>query len=138
MMAAVYSDKIYTFFQKKTYQYNPANNTWLEKAPIPTSKAQGSAEVIDDKIYIASSLSDKKFHIYDPVRDRWSTGPDIPVSMHYTEGAVSGGKLYIIGGTSGEHGTHSMVHVYDPCTQAWRKITNTTTNSATHSVSVVK
>jgi N-acetylneuraminic acid mutarotase len=85
MMAAAYGDKIYTFFQLKTYEYNPANNTWTLKAPIPTSKSQGSAEVIDDKIYIVSTLGDKKFHIYDPIRDRWTTGPNIPVSSHYTE-----------------------------------------------------
>lgn len=138
MMAAAYGGKIYTFYQKKTYEYNPANDTWLEKAPIPTSKAQGSAEVIDDKIYIVSSLSDKKFHIYDPIRNRWTTGPDIPVSTHYAEGAVANGKIYILGGTSGEHGTHKMVHVYDPCVRTWRKIADTTTISATHSATSVK
>jgi N-acetylneuraminic acid mutarotase len=138
IMAAAYNGKIYTFYQKKTYEYNPANDTWTEKAPIPTSKAQGSAEVIDDKIYIASSLSDKKFHIYDPLRNRWTAGPDIPVSMHYTEAAVSEGKLYILGGTIGEHGTHKMVHVYDPCAQSWRKIADMTLASATHSSTTVK
>lgn len=85
MMAAPYGDKIYTFFQLKTYEYNPANNTWTPKAPIPTSKVQGNAELIDNKIYIISTLGDKKLHIYNPVTDTWSMGADIPVSTNYGE-----------------------------------------------------
>lgn len=104
LMAAAYGDKIYTFFQKKTYEYNPANNTWTLKAPIPTSKAYGgSAHLIDEKIYIVSSSSDYKLHIYDPVRDTWTTGANIPKSLHFTQSALANGKIYILGGTSGEH-----------------------------------
>ena len=97
MMAAAYGDKIYTFFQKKTYEYNPENNTWTEKAPIPTSKAHGSAEVIDNKIYIVAATPDRFLHIYDPVRNVWTKGADIPGLPFFSEGAVANGKLYVLG-----------------------------------------
>lgn len=89
MMAAAYGDKIYTFFQLKTYEYSITNNTWTLKAPIPTSKAQGSAHLIDDKIYVVSTLSDYKLYAYDPIANQWTTEVNIPTSVHYTEAAVS-------------------------------------------------
>jgi N-acetylneuraminic acid mutarotase len=138
IMAAVYNDKIYTFYEKKTYEYDPADNTWTQKADIPTSKRTGSAEIIDGKIYIVSSIADYKLHIYDPLLDTWSTGPNLPISSHYGEATVLAGKLYILGGTSGDHGTHKQVHVYDSCSKSWRRITDMASVRAVHNVSAVQ
>ena len=85
MMAAAYGDKIYTFFQKRTYEYNPANDTWIEKAPIPTTKAHGSAELIDNKIYLVAASGDSLLHIYDPARNIWTSGAKIPGLPYFAE-----------------------------------------------------
>lgn len=96
-MAATVRGKIYTFFNKDTYEYNPVSNTWSKKASIPTAKRMGSAEVIDDKIYIVEGGTDLKFHIYDPLLDNWSTGPDLPTKQLYNEGIAVNGQIYIVG-----------------------------------------
>lgn len=89
-MAATVGGKIYTFLGKNTYEYDISANIWTQKANIPTSKSIGSAEVIDGKIYVVGSSSDKKMHIYDPLRNTWTAGPDVPKAFQYTEAAVSG------------------------------------------------
>jgi len=106
-MAAAYRDKIYVFNYSDTYEYDPRNDIWIKKANIPTKKTGGTARLVDDKIYILSTverpgnpstapIANMKLYVYDPIRDTWSTETNIPNHIAYTESVVLGGKIYIV------------------------------------------
>lgn len=90
--------------------YDPATNTWTERAPLPTPRqAMGADLGADGRIYVvggAPSYAHPRpmavVEIYDPESDIWETGP----SMHYARRghavvATPEGKLYAIGGVVG-------------------------------------
>lgn len=87
--------------------YDPATNTWTERAPLPTPRQAMSADLgADGRIYVvggAPSYMHPKpmdvVEIYDPEKDTWETGPPLvyPRRSHAVV-ATSDGKLYAIGG----------------------------------------
>jgi N-acetylneuraminic acid mutarotase len=90
--------------------YDPATNTWSERAPLPTPRqAMGADLGADGRIYVvggAPSYAHPRpmavVEIYDPETDTWETGP----SMNYARRghavvATPEGKLYAIGGFVG-------------------------------------
>jgi N-acetylneuraminic acid mutarotase len=66
-----------------TEEYDPASNTWTQKAPFPICAAVNSVlgnqfitgTAINGKIYVAagSAGTDQPMFIYDPVTDLWQT-----------------------------------------------------------------
>jgi hypothetical protein len=87
--------------------YDPATNTWTERAPLPTPRQAMGADIgADGRIYVvggAPSYAHPKpldvVEIYDPDRDTWETGPPLvyPRRGHAVV-ATPEGKLYAIGG----------------------------------------
>jgi N-acetylneuraminic acid mutarotase len=87
--------------------YDPATNTWTERAPLPTPRQAMGADVgADGRIYVvggAPSYMHPKpmdvVEIYDPEKDTWETGPPLvyPRRSHAVV-ATPDGKLYAIGG----------------------------------------
>ena len=73
----------YKFFDN-LYEYDPASDTWIEKASFPGGKEAGEAcFVINDKAYIGlgqfKSNYNKMFYAYDPSSDTWSSPlPEFP------------------------------------------------------------
>lgn len=87
--------------------YDPATNTWTERAPLPTPRQAMGADVgADGRIYVvggAPSYMHPKpmdvVEIYDPDTNTWETGPPLvyPRRSHAVV-ATPDGKLYAIGG----------------------------------------
>jgi hypothetical protein len=87
--------------------YDPAPNTWTERAPLPTPRQSMGADVgADGRIYVvggAPSYMHPKpmdvVEIYDPETNTWETGPPLvyPRRAHAVV-ATPDGKLYAIGG----------------------------------------
>jgi N-acetylneuraminic acid mutarotase len=98
--------------------YDPATNTWTERAPMPQPR-QGMAAALaaDGRIYVVggaesfqSSVSLDTVEVYDPLTDTWSTGPKL---RHARRGhamvATTNGRIYAIGGVATRSGASSLL-----------------------------
>ena len=130
--AAVVNGKIYVFGGNTTVkrrngtkvlktvknieEYDPATNTWAQKAERGASRDLG-VTVLDGKIYVMKS----GLSIYDPATDTWSDGPKlIDTGAGLIVGTVNG-KIYAAGGFRKENHVVEVVGEYDPAQNTWVK-----------------
>jgi N-acetylneuraminic acid mutarotase len=120
--ANVVDDKIYVISGGKptvigavvtsatSYVYDPATDSWLELAPIPTPVQAYASAVLDSKIYIigggtselTSNASDL-VQIYDIKTNQWINGTSIPTGVYgagacATSGHFAPKRIYVVGG----------------------------------------
>jgi N-acetylneuraminic acid mutarotase len=131
--AAVINGKIYMTggctgyksYHGWTWMYDPATNTWTEKASMPVATWAGNTGVIGNKLYVLSSCAGQEdcgtstdlfFGSYNPGTNAWSSLPLPPSGSGHLFGgsAVIGGKFYAAGGDN-----NGLVEVYDPATSRW-------------------
>jgi N-acetylneuraminic acid mutarotase len=131
--AAVINGKIYMTagctgyksYHGWTWMYDPATNTWTEKASMPVATWAGNTGVIQNKLYVLSSCdgqedcgtsTDLFFGRYDPATNTWTSLPLPPSGSGHLFGgsAVIGGKFYAAGGDN-----NGLVEAYDPSTNQW-------------------
>jgi len=106
-----------------------AENIWLPKAAMPTSRAGPGAAVVDGKIYsIGGEIRGGGIlginEMYDPTLDRWTTKASMPTNRSQIGIAVYEGKIFCIGGciynfTSKQWEDTAVVEAYDPATNTW-------------------
>jgi N-acetylneuraminic acid mutarotase len=112
-----------------TEAYNPAIDTWSQKASMPTSRDNFGVAVYQNKIYCIGgrSFSATKYNttnvneVYDPETDSWQTKTPMPTARSSIEANVVDGKFYLIGGyesSSISYGS-AKVEVYDPVADTW-------------------
>jgi N-acetylneuraminic acid mutarotase len=107
--------------------YDPATDTWTTKASMPTPTADMEANVVDDKIYVISGLTDiakptlsSSNWVYDPSSNSWSPAAPIPTAVFDYASAVVNNKIYIEGGgLSGSPYYSNLNQIYDPKTNTW-------------------
>jgi N-acetylneuraminic acid mutarotase len=103
-------------------KYNPALNTWIFKASMPTARASFAIVAFNNKIYCIGGTTGVKNgqyvaseanEVYDPQIDTWTTKASIPTPRVGVTASVVEGKIYLIGGNS------NITEVYDPATDKW-------------------
>jgi N-acetylneuraminic acid mutarotase len=107
--------------------YDPATDTWTTKSPMPTPTTYLQANVVDDKIYLISGMTNvynptlsNATWVYDPATDSWSTAAPIPTSVFSYASAVVNNQIYIEGGElSGSPHYSNLNQIYDPETNTW-------------------
>jgi len=128
--ASVVNGKIYaiggrtgTFTQGPPFsiveEYDPATDTWTEKADMPTPRWGHSASVINGEIYAIGGSQDEITALsvveeYDPVTDTWTERTDIPTARRYFSTSAVNEKIYAIGGATAKGVYTSSVEEYDP------------------------
>jgi len=84
--------------------YDPANNSWTLKAPMPTARALPAGRAIDGKLYVAGGYAAPQAldvtEVYNPATNSWSVKAPMTTPRHGAAAAVVSGKLYVIGGGS--------------------------------------
>jgi len=121
----------------KNYVYDPANDSWTTKAPIPTGVGGYASAVVDNKIYVIGGRSIMYYsgtdliynltQIYDPETDTWSYGASIPVPVYgagagATTSVLAPKRIYVLGGDTSPGpnlGYTNLTQVYDPETDVW-------------------
>lgn len=113
-------------------EYDPATNTWVAKAPMPTTRARTAVVAVNNKIYAIGGtvsvydasgiyLYDRQFATneeYDPVGNSWVAKAPMPTARGLVKAAVVNGKIYAIGGGFGS--TDSAINEeYDPLANSW-------------------
>ena len=110
------------------YAYNPASNTWTNRAPFPNTWCNDSgAAGIGNKLYIMGGCGDGDCNnglknwltVYDAVADSWSNAAPMKLARCQMSTAVINGKIYVVGGDNGHYQTLNSFEVYDPTTNGW-------------------
>ncbi len=131
-------------------EYDPATDTWIQKADMPTARHCLSSSVVDGKIYAIGgagkpgvtdtwgNLAATVVEEYDPATDTWTTKASIPggTGKHWLSTSVVDGKIYAIGGKVVASPV-STVEEYEPKTDTWTQKTNMPTARWGLSTSVV-
>ena len=129
-------------------EYDPATDTWTQKADMPTARHCLSTSVVDGKIYAIGglgkpgvtdawgNLAATVVEEYDPATDSWTTKASIPGGKHWLSTSVVDGKIYAIGGKVIAN-AWATVEEYDPATDTWTRKTNMPTARWGLSTSVV-
>ena len=133
--------------------YDPATDTWTQKADMPTPRSTSTC-VVDGKIYAIggtafNNVKKKKpwrldtVEVYDPVTDTWAKAKKM---NHVRSGAaisVVDGKIYVMGGTGWPQIPFhpgpflSSMEVYNPKTNQWREIGDMPAAKSSHTASVI-
>ena len=124
--------------------YDPATDTWIPKADMPTARNSLSTSVVGDRIYaIGGSQAGKGIstvEVYDPATDTWTQRADMPTAREAVSTGAMNGKIYAIGGreySGAPSGPLSIVEAYDPATDIWTTMADMPTARTDPSVSVV-
>jgi len=115
-----------------TEAYNPATDTWAEKASMPTSRDGLGVAAFQGKIYCLGgrnvskdySISINVNEVYDTKTDSWETKTPMPTARSGLQASEVDGKIYLIGGwveseSSSIAEKSAEVEIYDPVTDTW-------------------
>lgn len=85
-----------------TLAYDPATDTWTERAPLPVNRDHLAVVAASGKVWAiggrAGGANHHRVDIYDPVADAWRDGPPLPEpASGASEGAV-GSVILLSGG----------------------------------------
>jgi len=119
-----------------TTRYDPASDSWDERAPMPLPYGETVAMSLGDRIHIASGRQpngsananwndhgDRGVHyVYDPASDRWDTGAPNPNPRNSAAGGVIDGRFHIVGGRVVNDGNRAHHEAYDPAEDRWHEL----------------
>lgn len=126
----------------RVQEYNPATNSWTNKAMVPTDFHHLQAVAYNDQIWVMAAWRGgytaeqnlANVYSYNPTTDTWTTRMAIPSARRRGSAGVvlHNNKFYILGGNSGGHGPQgdvkNWVDVYDPAANngagSWTALAN--------------
>ena len=117
-------------------EYDPANDSWTFKTPMPTERCMFAVVVYRNKIYCIGGVARINGSIrvtglnqvYDPATDSWGTKTPMPTPRSFITANVIDGKICVMGGMSDKtiggvsENDNSIVNVnevYDPANDSW-------------------
>ena len=107
--------------------YDPATNTWTERASMPTARDHLALVAIDGKIHaiggrVTNPQSRIDVHeIYDPKTNSWSSGPPLPTARSGLAYTSYHGMIVVLGGELAPN-TFAQNEAFDPKSMAWRTL----------------
>jgi hypothetical protein len=101
--------------------YDPATNTWSQKATMPFGGDHCNAAATATKIYVLGATGTTQSAEYDPVANSWTMKRPIPTQRAAAATAAIGDKVYVAGGmsTMGRNVTVREFAAYDSATDTW-------------------
>jgi len=101
------------------------DNSWMEKAPMPSDGSGDEAAAMNGIIYFFGSTD----YAYNPSTDTWTTiAPMLTTRVTFAV-AACGNKIYVIGGYDEYSGLpYSVNEAYDPSTNTWATEASMPTN----------
>ncbi len=109
------------------YAYDPAMDSWAERAAMPTARGALSVTVHEGKLYAIGgydrNANSAAVEVYDPERNSWTSRAPLPTPRDHLASATVSGKVYAIGGRlNGDyHRNLSVMELYDPATNRWAR-----------------
>ena len=100
--------------------YNPENDSWVSRCPLPISMCNFGTAVFGGKIYVFGGQNlfggddlDTVFN-YDPGNDSWTELPSMPFQWEGMSIVVLYNQMYLSGGSFSK-----MTQAYDPINGTW-------------------
>ncbi len=114
-------------------EYDPANNTWRTRSPMPTPRNHTAIGAVNGKIYVIGGRVGAAFialasdisvvEEYDPATDKWSAPrARMPTTRSALATGVYNGRIYVAGGEYQDPhmmATFRAVEAYDPASNSW-------------------
>jgi N-acetylneuraminic acid mutarotase len=134
-----------------TEAYDPAENSWSKKSPMPIPVLGCTSAVLDGKIFVIGGSRHFQLggdlatvgsnQVYDPENDAWSTRTSLPITESYaaadaTSGVTAPKKIYVVGGFN-ETDYSSVTYVYDSKGNVWSTGTSMPTSRAYLALAIV-
>lgn len=126
------------------YNYDPAMDSWTERAPMPTARGALSVTEHEGKLYAIGGydrkMNNAQVEVYDPVRNVWTTGTPLPTPRDHLASATVAGKLYAIGGRiDGDYSRNlAVTERYDPTSDRWTRVADLQTARSGITAAVVE
>ena len=113
--------------------YDTRTNSWNFGPSLPDARGSNAAALVGRKIHVFGGVlpdrhTDAGDHYVLDVDDLaagWRSAAPLPNPRNHLAAASLGGKVYAIGGQYGHdqgRDINSLVHVYDPVTDAWTRL----------------
>jgi len=106
--------------------YDPATDTWTQKAHIITPRAGAAAVAAGGRIYFIGGVTGDLHNApvttveeYDRATDTWTSKANMPTPRAFLSASVVGGKIYAVGGGTWSGAFLTRLELYDPTTDAW-------------------
>lgn len=110
--------------------YNPLNDTWTPRAPLPVALYGIQPSAYGMRIYVVGGYPDISIPtyavtstlIYDSITNVWSNGAPIPVGpdgIGTAAQAAYNGKIYVIGGDDGDANSNATNYEYTIASNSW-------------------
>jgi N-acetylneuraminic acid mutarotase len=94
------------------WEFDPATNSWTQKANIPTPTYGSVGWGTSTKGYVgAGFITGGVYHVFDPVTNSWSNTSPCPISASNYDCFMVNGKGYVLNG--------AQMAEYDPSTDTW-------------------
>lgn len=92
--------------QGDTFVFNPDDEKWEKRAPIPTPRCDAASIAVDRKIYTFGGWSDgwsktqyfNSVEVYDVSTDTWSILSPLPEPKAWMGAAAVGERIFVMGG----------------------------------------
>lgn len=85
--------------------FDPGNNTWTSRAPMPQARGGLAAAAYGGKLYVFGGeqwVPEQRVFadswVYDPARDRWDALPPMPTARHGLGAATLNNRIHVFGG----------------------------------------
>jgi N-acetylneuraminic acid mutarotase len=135
-----------TYELNTTEASHASENTWIEKASMPTPRGHLGVGVVNGKIYAIGGMTDGYgTHVgtneeYNPITNSWTTKTSMPTATAAVGIAVYVSHIYVIGGLVYLNGSVILSgtnFVYDPTADSWETKTPMPNPVAYPSVNVI-
>jgi N-acetylneuraminic acid mutarotase len=109
-----------------TLAYDPATDTWAERASMPAPRDHAAVAADDGLLYlsgggeISRSVAHADLWAYDPATDAWSALAPMPGRRWQHAMVAIDGVLYVIGGLIAGAADHRRIWAYDIASDTWR------------------
>ena len=100
--------------------YDPATDTWVTKAEMPTARGSMCANTVNGQIYVMGGLEmtrplyveeSNKTEVYDPTNNTWTVKAEMPhAAVEPSSSVVVGDLIYVL---------TSPIQIYDTKTDSW-------------------
>ena len=110
----------------KNEVYDPAANTWTEKAPLPAQRQNAAIVSFRGQIYVISGTNSEfvdqpTVYVYDPGNDSWTAKAPFPEPKFINGTAVVDDKILVLTGATRED-TVCKIFAYDPASDRWHDL----------------
>lgn len=110
------------------YAYDPAADTWTERAPMPTARGALAVAESGGKLFAIGGYDGKRnsaaVEVYDPAANAWRSLAPLPTPRDHLAAAAVGSKIFAIAGRlDRDYGRNlSVTESYDPATNQWTRM----------------